>query len=357
MNWHEQRRASVTTLEELSRRGFVVPCFQRPPPLLITPHVLSLMETDTQTCPIGRQFVPHPDEQETVAAEQDDPIGEEKQTHAGVLVHAYPDRALLFVSASCATRCRFCTRKRWAGGAASPLGDEPLDRALDYLRRHPEIHDLLLSGGDPLLLEDDDLDRILSALRTVPTLKVIRIGSRTLSTLPQRITPELATLLQRHDVRYLNAHFNHPRELTAESGQAANRLRMAGVALGNQSVLLRGVNDRLETLRELCLGLYHMGIRPYYLYHCDLTRGDAYLRTTIAEGRRLVHGLQGWISGLAVPRYIFDGPGIRKTPLQPDYCTESAPGCYTFRNYRGERWTYEEKDALPSCRRHASTDE
>jgi lysine 2,3-aminomutase len=303
------------------------------------------MDKKTSTCPIGRQFVPCAQELEKKPAEMDDPILEEEQTHAGVLVHSYPNRVLLAVSQACAVYCRFCTRKRKVG-TESKVTDKQYEEAFDYLRLHPEVDDVLLSGGDALVQSDERLEYFLSNLRKIESVRTIRIGSRVLSTMPQRITPELCEILEKYNVMYLNTHLNHPRELTKETAEAAKMLRKSGVTLGNQSVLLKGVNDNAETMRTLCMELYHAGIRPYYIYHCDLTSGDAYLRTTIETGKEIHHKLRGWLSGLAVPTYIFDGPEVRKTPINPDYCVKVGEGQYKFTNYKGVEWVYDENISL-----------
>ncbi|MEW6221541.1 MAG: KamA family radical SAM protein [Thermodesulfobacteriota bacterium] len=341
MDWQEQLRSSVTSLDELRARGFQVQAQREAFPMRITPHVLSLMERDTASCPIGRQFVPLPEELEAMPAELADPVDEDRRAVAGVLVHAYPDRALLLAAQRCATYCRHCFRKRLVGRRPPPTAGQ-LEQALSYLETRPEIHEVILSGGDPLVLPDAQLDALLGALRQRLGDRVLRIHSRVLSTLPQRITQGLVDLLEGYGVLYLVTQINHPREITPETQVAARRLRKAGIVLANQCVLLRGVNADLATMRQLCLALYRIGIRPYYLFQCDYTQGTAHFRTTLAEGRAIARGLEGRISGPAVPRYAIDCPGIRKVLITADSCTPRGDGTYLLRNSEGQELIYDE---------------
>ena len=344
-DWQEQIKNSVNSIAELRDRGFKVEDVEKTFPMRITPHILSLMDKDTSTCVIAKEVVPSPFERINQPAEMEDPILEENDSIAGVLVHSYPNRALLFVSQCCAAYCRFCTRKRNVG-TEIPYGDEDYQQAFNYLREHPEIEDVLLSGGDALMIPDDRLEFFLENLRRIESIKVIRIGTRVLYSLPQRITSKLVSILQKYQVLYINSHFNHPRQISTQTITAVNKLLQAGISLGNQTVLLKGINDDVDTMRKLCTTLFQIGIRPYYLYHCDLTQGDAYFRTTIERGKEIHRKLYGWISGLAVPTYIFDGPYIRKTPINKDYCTRQKDGTYLFRNYKGIEWVYDEAKAL-----------
>jgi lysine 2,3-aminomutase len=286
-------------------------------PMRISPYYLDLVEQPGDA--IWRQCVPDPRELRD-GPEVADPLAEERLAPVPQLVHRYPDRVLLLVSGACATYCRFCTRKRKVGCAAMTVTGEQLDRALDYIAGHPAVRDVILSGGDPLLLEDERLERLLQRLRRIPHVEMIRLGSRVPVTLPERITERLCAMLRRYHPLYFNTHFNHPRELTPQAAAACARLADAGLPLGNQTVLLRGVNDRPDTMLQLVKGLLRMRVRPYYLHHMDLTAGTGHFRTRIETGLEILRALRGPVSGLAVPHYVIDAPGGRgKIPLLPEY--------------------------------------
>lgn len=286
-------------------------------PMRITPYYLDLIEKPGDA--IWRQCVP--DRRELLLCQEDaDPLAEERLSPVPLLVHRYPDRVLLLASGQCAVYCRFCTRKRKVGCAAMGVSDRHLDEAIDYVARTEQVRDVILSGGDPLLLEDDRLEHLLMRLRAIPHVEIIRIGSRVPVTLPQRITEELCAMLRRYHPLYLNTHFNHPRELTPQAFEACRRLADAGLPLGNQTVLLRGVNDTPAVMRQLVKGLLKMRVRPYYLHHMDLAAGTGHFRTRIETGLDIVAALRGPISGLAVPHYVIDSPGGKgKIPLLPEY--------------------------------------
>jgi lysine 2,3-aminomutase len=270
----------------------------------------------------------------------EDPLNEENLSPVPGLVHKYPDRALLLVSCECAMYCRFCTRKRLVGLPQMRITDETIAAGLAYLRRTPAISDVLLSGGDPLMLTDRRLERILLELRAIPTIATIRIGTRIPCTLPARVTPELAAMLKRHHPLYINTHFNHPAEITPEAALACERLADAGIPLGCQTVLLRGVNDAAETIRQLMQGLLKIRVRPYALYQADLTRGTAHFRTTIETGLAIMRSLIGHTSGMAVPTYALDAPGGGgKIPLTPDY-VEHLGKTLAFKSYKGSLCSY-----------------
>lgn len=267
--------------------------------------------------PIWRQCVPSTAEL-TDTTQLSDPLDEERLSPVPGLIHRYPDRAVLLVSNRCATYCRFCMRKRQVGCSGSEsLVDLPA--ALDYISATPQLRDIILSGGDPLMLADEELHQLLTALRKIPHLEIIRIGSRIPVTNPARITPELCRMLAEHHPLYLNTHFNHPRELTAEAATACNLLAGAGVQLGNQTVLLRGVNDDEQVLKELLSGLLRFRVRPYYLHQMDLVQGTAHFRTSLDRGRQLIGSLRGQISGMAIPHFVVDLPGGKgKVPILPE---------------------------------------
>jgi len=309
----------------------------------ITPHFFNLIDKDDPDCPIRRQVVPRIEESVTNPDELTDPCGEDSHMPVPGLVHRYPDRVLLLVTDRCASYCRYCTRSRVVSGAGEQELSVDLEGAFAYLEKHPEVRDVLLSGGDPLLLSDAKLDSILTRLKKIPSIEFVRIGSRIPIFLPQRITPELVTMLRKHHPFFLSIHSNHPKELTAEVKSALERLADAGIPLGNQSVLLRGVNDQVETLKELYHKLLLCRVRPYYLYQCDLITGSAHLRTTIREGQEIMEQLRGHTTGYAVPTYVVDGPGGGgKIPIGPSYIVGMADDRVILKNYRGDVYEYPE---------------
>jgi len=308
-------------------------------PMRINPYYLQLIRKAGD--PLWKQAVPDLAELlDPVCME--DPLDEENLSPVPNLVHKYPDRVLFLVSNQCAMYCRFCTRKRKVGTTKMRISQETIQAGIDYIRRHPQVREVLLSGGDPLLLSDSQIECILSELRTIPSVKVIRIGSRVPCTLPMRITPELVTILKKYHPLYINTHFNHPAEITPEASAACGLLADGGIPLGCQTVLLKGVNDTPETMRELLLKLLEIRVKPYYLFQTDLTRGTNHFRTSTAAGIKIMRSLIGHISGLAVPTFALDGPGGKgKIPLTPDYIL-SRGNKLVFENYRGEICTYPE---------------
>ncbi len=271
-----------------------------------------------------------------------DPLGEEKLSPVPNLVHKYPDRVLFLVASECAMYCRFCTRKRKVGTKRMLITEETIQAGIQYIRENKEIREVLISGGDPLLLSDKRLDSILSRLRAIKTIEVIRIGSRVPCTLPMRINKELVTMLQKHHPLYINTHFNHPRELTVEAEKACTLLANAGIPLGCQTVLLKGVNDNYKTLQTLFTGLLRLRVKPYYLFQTDLTRGTNHFRTHTSSGIAIMRRLIGSISGMAVPTYALDAPGGKgKIPLTPQYINERGDSL-RFNNYLGKPCTYPE---------------
>jgi lysine 2,3-aminomutase len=334
----------MTNWQQQLRESEIVPATCGAHPARLTPHLARLIEADP-TGPIARQFLPDLRETQLRPGEREDSVAEEPCKVVDGLIHAYPDRALLMCTQECAAYCRFCFRKRLVGQPLE-IDEQRFGPAFAYLREHPEVHDVILSGGDPLVLPDETLDQILSQLAAIPSVRVVRIHTRILTALPYRVTPELCDVLARHDVKYVNCHINHPDELTEEATQAATRLRRAGVALGAQTVLLKGVNDDLDTMRKLCLGLYHAGIQPYYLFHCEYVAGCSHFRPSLEDGQEIWRGLQGWISGMAVPRYVLDTPALRKIPLYPGYATPQPDGTWQLRNFRGDETVYREPSIL-----------
>ncbi len=306
-------------------------------PMRISPYYLNLI--DQPGDPIWRQAVPDPLELDDPQG-LDDPLDEENLSPVPNLVHKYPDRALLLISNQCPVYCRFCTRKRKVGRSEMHITEETITAGLAYLRRTPAISDVLLSGGDPLMLSDERLKGILTRLRDIPSVRTIRIGTRIPCTLPDRITAELAAMLAAFHPLYINTHFNHPRELTAEASRACTLLADAGIPVGCQTVLLRGVNDNAATLATLFRGLLAIRVKPYYLFQIDQTRGTSHFRTTIDQGVAIMAQLIGHVSGMAIPTYALDAPGGGgKIPLTPAYIT----GCgdtLDFTTYQGRPCRY-----------------
>jgi lysine 2,3-aminomutase len=325
--WQQQLAASLSDPVAIAAHFALDPAMTRAVaaryPVRLTPALLTLIERPDD--PLGRQFLPDPREltADDLAA---DPLAESRLAPLPAIVHRYPARVLLLAGNACAAYCRFCTRKRRVGCAAFNLPFEELLKGVDYIADHPEINEVILSGGDPLLLPDDALGELLDRLRRIPHLGVLRIATRTLTALPERITPALAALLGRHAPLYLTTHFNHPRELTPVAAEACTRLAGAGVPLANQTVLLRGVNDDPKILAALCDGLLRLRVRPYYLHQLDPVRGTGHFRVPIERGLELVTALRQRVSGLAVPHYILDLPGGKgKVALTPERVVSLGP--------------------------------
>jgi lysine 2,3-aminomutase len=335
-NWQKLLTKSITTREQLEKYfSGDIPALERVSshyPMRINPYYLGLIQHPGD--PIWRQAVPDGRElEDTVCTE--DPLGEEEFSPVPNLVHKYPDRALFLVSSQCAMYCRFCTRKRKVGTGRMKITPKTIEAGLAYLKKTPAIREVLISGGDPLLLSDEGLAAILSALRAISHIEIIRIGSRVPCTLPMRVTVRLAAMLRQYHPLYINTHFNHPREITPEAAKACARLANAGIPLGNQTVLLKGVNDDAETIRILMQKLLKMRVRPYYLFQGDMTRGTNHFRTSIQTGLQIMEALIGHSSGMAVPTYAVDAPGGGgKIPLLPDYVKSSGKEL-VFTNYQG----------------------
>jgi lysine 2,3-aminomutase len=311
----------------------------------VSPAMVDLIQEPGD--PIWRQYVPDVDELEVVDGVPDS-LNEDADSPVPNITHRYPDRALFLVSPVCAAYCRFCTRRRKVGDPEKiPMSQ--LESAFRYLEEHVEIRDVILSGGDPLLLSDRRLDLILTRLRKISHIQVIRIGSRVPCHLPERITPDLCKVLRKHHPLYINTHFNHPAELTPQAVQALGRLADAGIPLGCQTVLLRGINDDPEIMRELMERLLTARVRPYYLYMCDNVAGVEHFKTNVEKGLEMVKALRGWVSGLAVPHFVIDAPGGGgKIPLLPEYVEEISEDEVVLRNYQGDRyvWTQPRREVL-----------
>ncbi len=310
-------------------------------PFAVTPYYLALIERGAEDDPIRRCVIPTAQEALWGPGEAADPLDEERHSPLPGLVHRYPDRVLLLATDRCATYCRYCTRSRLVGRGAGARGRRHLERCLAYIRSRPEIRDVLVSGGDPLVLEDDALAWLLGELRAIPHVELVRIGTKVPAVLPQRITASLVKVLRRHHPLWISVHFTHPAELTAEAREACERLADAGIPLGSQTVLLSGVNDDPETMRALMLGLLRCRVRPYYLYQCDPIPGSAHFRTPVSRGVEIVRSLRGFVSGYAVPTFVVDAPGGGgKIPVMPDYCLGHEGGDLLLTNFAGGRFRY-----------------
>jgi len=316
-------------------------------PMAITPYYLSLINADDPyNDPVFKQSFPTPEELAIRNHDMADPLHEDKDSPVPGLTHRYPDRVLLLVSNTCSMYCRHCTRKRRVGDRDGIPGRQQIMKGIDYIRNTPQVRDVLLSGGDPFLLSDDYLDWILTELRKIPHVEVIRIGTRTPVVLPYRITDRLVDMLKRHHPLWINTHFNHPRELTHSARTALAKLADAGIPLGNQSVLLAGVNDCPRIMRALVRKLVANRVRPYYLYQCDLSEGLSHFRTPVGKGIEILESLIGHTSGFCVPTYVIDAPGGGgKIPVMPNYLISWSTNKVVLRNYEGVITTYKEPDS------------
>ena len=322
-------------------------------PMAITPYFLSLVDpANIRQDPVFLQSVPSKKEMVIEEYEQIDPLSEDSDSPVPGITHRYPDRVLFLVSNTCAMYCRHCTRKRRVGDIDQNPDTSQIEQGLAYIRSTPQVRDVLLSGGDPLMLQDDYLDWILTELNDIPHVEVIRLGTRIPSVLPFRVTDDLVSILSRHHPLWMNFQFNHPRELTAQSRAAVARLADAGIPLGNQSVLLAGVNDCPRIMKDLVQGLVMNRIRPYYLYQCDLSQGISHFRTPVSKGIEIMEHLRGHTSGFAIPTYVVDAPGGGgKIPVMPQYLISCSPGKVVLRNYEGMICTYHEPTGYqgPHC--------
>ena len=309
----------------------------------ITPYFFNLIDPADEHCPIRRQMIPRIEETTTAAWEMSDPCGEDSHSPVPGLVHRYPDRVLFLVTDRCASYCRYCTRSRLVSNAAGYDFHPEFDKQIAYIAAHPEIRDVLLSGGDPLLLSDDKLENLLRRLRAIPHVEFLRLGTRIPVFLPQRITPELCAMLRQFHPLFISIHANHPRELTTEVRAALGRLADAGIPLGNQSVLLKHVNDDAEVMKAQVHKLLMCRVKPYYLYQCDLIAGSAHLRASVAKGLEIMEKLRGHTTGYAVPTFVIDAPGGGgKVPINPEYVLCRNAGRVLIRNFEGKIFEYPE---------------
>ena len=354
-NWRWQLSNRINSLDEFEkvlplteseRKALSAPGLFR---VDITPYFISLINPDDPNDPVRKQIVPTAAELVPFTAMMEDSLAEDRHSPVPGLVHRYPDRVLMLVTTQCASYCRYCTRSRIVGDPTATFSRSEFDLQIEYLKRTPQVRDVLLSGGDPLVLNPKILEEILTRLREIPHIEIVRIGSRVPVFMPMRVTDELCDMLQRFHPLWLNIHVNHPNEISAELAEAADKLTRAGIPLGNQAVLLAGINDNVHIQRELVQKLVRIRVRPYYLYQCDLVEGAGHFRTPVAKGVEIMEGLRGHTSGYAVHQYIIDAPGGGgKIPVSPNYLLSMSDHKIILRNFEGYITTYEEPtDYLP----------
>ena len=313
--------------------------------MAITPYYASLMDPKYKRNVIRLQAVPRILETEDVSDDHDDPLHEDVDSPVPGLTHRYPDRVLFLVTHICSMYCRHCTRRRMVGFQDQHLTREQMDNGFEYIRKHREIRDVLISGGDPFVLDDDKLEYVLKNLRAIEHVEIIRIGTRTPVVLPQRVTDSLADMLKKYHPIYVNTHFNHPTEITFEAREACRKLADAGIPLGNQTVLLRDVNDCPYIMKKLMQKLLSIRVRPYYIYQCDLSKGISHFRTSITKGMEIIENLRGHTTGMAVPTFVVDAPGGGgKIPVAPNYLLSQSDRRLVLRNYEGVITTYTQPD-------------
>ncbi|GAB1475044.1 lysine 2,3-aminomutase [Bacteroidota bacterium] len=349
-DWKWQVKNRIETLDELKKYIPLTPQEEegvkeslKTLRMAITPYYLSLIDVNNPDCPIRKQAIPTGSETHLSAADLLDPLHEDEDSPVPGLTHRYPDRVLLLITDMCSMYCRHCTRRRFAGQKDGESASDNIQKAIDYIARTPQIRDVLLSGGDALMVSDAKLESIIGRIRQIPHVEIIRIGSRVPVVCPQRITEKLVDMLKKYHPVWLNTHFNHPDEITPESKAACERLANAGIPLGNQSVLLRGVNDCVNIMKRLVHKLVMIRVRPYYIYQCDLSMGLEHFRTPVSKGIEIIEGLRGHTSGYAVPTFVVDAPGGGgKTPVMPTYVISQSPGRVVLRNFEGVITTYTE---------------
>lgn len=347
-DWHWQIKHRVRTKEELAQIIKLTPEEEEGIKratgrlsLAITPYWASLIDPEDPNCPIRRQAVPVASESAVGPHEMVDPCAEDRDSPAPHLVHRYPDRVLLLATEQCAMYCRHCTRRRLVGEHQESNSPSRFDAAIEYIRANKKIRDVLISGGDPLILADEEIENLIQKIRSVSHIEFLRIGTRAPVTLPQRITEKLAAMLKKYSPIWVSIHFNHPKEITKRCKSACDMLADSGIPLGSQSVLLKGINDRPYIMKKLVHELLQIRVRPYYIYQCDPVRGTQHFRTPVAAGINIMEKLRGHTSGYAVPTYVIDGPGGGgKIPVGPNYILSQAKGKYVLRNYKGKIYAY-----------------
>lgn len=309
--------------------------------MAVTPYYAALMDAKDRKCPVRQLAIPSACELQDDISDLDDPLHEDVDSPVPGLTHRYPDRVLLLVTHICSMNCRHCTRRRLVGFQDGDMSRAHVEAALAYIRKTPQIRDVLISGGDPFVLAEDKLEWILQGLRAIPHVEIIRIGTRTPVVMPMRITDELVAMLRRYHPVYVNTHFNHPKEVTPEAAAACAKLADAGIPLGNQTVLLKGVNDCPSKMRRLVHDLLRIRVKPYYIYQCDLSKGISHFRTSIAKGIEIMENLRGHTTGMAVPTFVVDAPGGGgKIPVMPNYLLSQSDRRLVLRNYEGVLTTY-----------------
>lgn len=358
-DWMWQQRMRVRTLEQLEKVINVtdderaayngsVEMFN----MSITPYYAALMDPEDPNCPIRLQAVPKSGELVIGVHDIEDPLGEEKDMPVPGITHRYPDRVLFYTTHNCAMYCRHCTRKRKVSDPSSAAQKQQLEAGLEYIRNHPEIRDVVISGGDPLSNSDERLDHIMTELRKMDHIEVFRLGTRNLVTLPQRINDDFIYMIKKHQPVFIHTHFNHPKECTEEAMEACRRLADAGCPINNQMVLLKGINDDPKIVKELNHKLLMMRVRPYYIFQCDLAQGISHFRTPVETGIKIIEALRGWTSGMAVPHFVIDGPGGGgKIPLIPNYLVKREGNKYTLRNYAGRLYEYWDTSDLADAKK------
>ncbi|MCM8795985.1 MAG: lysine 2,3-aminomutase [Candidatus Omnitrophica bacterium] len=347
-DWHWQLRHRITSKEELAQVVKLTPDEEEGIKkangrlsMAITPYWLTLIDPEDANCPLRRQAIPVAQESIVSAHEMIDPLAEDRDTPAAYLVHRYPDRVLLLATEACAMYCRHCTRRRLVGDRKESNSPSRFDAAIEYIKQNRKIRDVLISGGDPFILEDEEIENLLQKIRAISHVEFLRIGTRVPVTLPQRITQKLVTMLKKYSPLWVSIHFNHPKEITKRCKIACDMLADSGIPLGSQTVLLRGINDRPYIMKKLMHELLKIRVRPYYIYQCDPVRGTQHFRTPVAVGINIMEKLRGHTSGYAVPVYVIDAPGGGgKIPVGPNYVLSQAKGKYVLRNYRGKIYTY-----------------
>ncbi|MBI9059568.1 MAG: lysine 2,3-aminomutase [Labilibaculum sp.] len=324
--------------------------------MAITPYYMTLIDQENPNCPVRKQAIPTAAEVHHADADLLDPLHEDEDSPVPGLTHRYPDRVLFLITDMCAMYCRHCTRRRFAGQSDASTPKDNIEKAIEYIANTPQVRDVVLSGGDALLISDDKLESIISRLRDIPHVEIIRIGTRTPVVLPQRITDGLVNMLKKYHPVWVNTHYNHSDEITPDAKDALARMANAGIPLGNQSVLLKGVNDCVHIMKKLMHNLVYNRVRPYYIYQCDLSMGLEHFRTPVSKGIEIIENLRGHTSGFAVPTFVVDAPGGGgKTPVMPQYVVSQSPGKVVMRNFEGVITTYTEpthydnKCACPDC--------
>lgn len=349
-DWEWQVKNRITTVEDLQKvlpltedeKEAINQCLKSLR-MAITPYYATLIDPDDKDDPIRKQSVPSMKELCISSADMKDPLNEDIYSPVKGIIHRYPDRVLFLVTDKCSMYCRHCTRRRFSGQTDNSLPMDEIEMAIKYIADTPSVRDVLLSGGDPLLTDDERLEYIIKSVRKIPHVEIIRIGTRVPVVLPQRITPELTGMLKKYHPLWINTHFNHPNELTDRAKKACAMIVDAGIPLGNQTVLLRGVNDCVNIQRELVHQLVTARVRPYYIYQCDLSQGIEHFRTKVSKGIEIIEGLRGHTSGICIPTFVIDAPGgAGKIPIMPQYLISQSPSRVVLRNYEGVITTYTE---------------